>query len=106
MTASGMAALNVAFASLVQAGDIVVVIGPCWPNPCNLAELRGARVRRVALRQGVGGFVLDLAELEAALWGAKVLVVNSPNNPTGWTASKDQLRRILAMCRLRRLGGE
>lgn len=99
VTASGMAALNVAFASLVQAGDTVVVIGPCWPNPCNLAQLRGARVRRVALRQSASGFLLDLEELQAMLWGAKVLVLNSPNNPTGWTASKDQLRRILAMCR-------
>lgn len=99
VTASGMAAINVAFSAVVRPGDPVVVIGPGWPNPSNLARLRGAELREVNLAMRDGRFSLDLDALAAALAGARALVLNSPNNPTGWTADASTLGAILALCR-------
>jgi aspartate/methionine/tyrosine aminotransferase len=43
---------------------------------------------------------LDLAELlEAITPATKVLVLNSPNNPSGWTLSRQEQEAILARCR-------
>ncbi|NML31730.1 pyridoxal phosphate-dependent aminotransferase [Paraburkholderia sp. G-4-1-8] len=99
VTASGMAAVNVAFSALLREGDVAVVVSPSWPNPANLARTRGAVVREVALVHGEAGFTVDLDALEHALAGARLLFLNSPNNPTGWCASDADLAAILALCR-------
>jgi aspartate/methionine/tyrosine aminotransferase len=46
-----------------------------------------------------GGFSLDLAKLAERMRGARALFLNSPSNPTGWTASRDELEAVLALCR-------
>lgn len=100
VTASGMAALNVALAAIVRAGERVVVHAPIWPNIPNVVRLRGAELDTIELRAGAdGGFRLDLDHLEARLRGARAFVLNSPNNPTGWTATHAELAAILDLCR-------
>jgi aspartate aminotransferase len=100
VTASGMTAVAVALAAVIRPGDRVVMHMPLWPNLPNAARLRGARIDEIALEPiESGGFRLDLDRLAAKLQGARVLVLNSPNNPTGWTAGIDELRAILALCR-------
>ena len=100
VTASGMTAIAVAFAALVRPGDRVVLHEPAWPNLANAALLRGAELDCVALDAGPDGhFRLDLDRLLARLPGARLLVLNSPNNPTGWTATGEEIAAILAACR-------
>ncbi|WP_035643295.1 pyridoxal phosphate-dependent aminotransferase [Bradyrhizobium sp. ORS 375] len=100
VVASGMAAISVALAFTVRAGDRVLVHGPVWPNILNAARLRQAQVTQVALRtDGSGKFMLDMDELSSALPGHRVFILNSPNNPTGWTATREELQEILALCR-------
>jgi aspartate aminotransferase len=100
VTASGMAALAISLSAVVRAGDRVVLHEPAWPNAGNAARLRGADVVALPLdaRQD-GRFHLDLGKLDAALAGARCFILNSPNNPTGWTATREELRDILALCR-------
>jgi len=103
VTASGMAAVSIALAATVRAGDRVVVHNPLWPNIGNAILLRGAQVDPIDLTpRPDGGFRLDLDRLERMLAGARAFVLNSPNNPTGWTATTEELRAILAIAR--RLG--
>ncbi len=103
VTASGMAAVSIALAATVRAGDRVVVHNPLWPNIGNAILLRGATVDPIDLiAEPDGRFRLDLDRLETMLKGARAFVLNSPNNPTGWTATTAELRAILAMAR--RLG--
>jgi aspartate/methionine/tyrosine aminotransferase len=100
VTASGMAAVSVALCATVSAGQRVVLHTPAWPNVANSARVRGAVVEEIGLtEQAEGGFGLDLDRLDAMLKGARAFILNSPNNPTGWTATRDELAEILAICR-------
>ena len=102
VTASGMTAMNVALAAIVRAGQRVVLHEPAWPNVPNAALVRGAQVEAIDLiALEDGRFRLDLDHLDQILTGARVFILNSPNNPTGWTASLAELRAILEICRRR-----
>ena len=103
VTASGMSAVAIALAAIVRAGERVVMHTPEWPNIANAILLRGAAVDPLALTdQPDGRFSLDLDRLAAKLKGARAFVLNSPNNPTGWTATEAELRAILDICRRER----
>jgi aspartate/methionine/tyrosine aminotransferase len=60
----------------------------------------GAEVVRVPLSSTEGRWHLDLDRLLAALTpGTRLLIVNSPSNPTGWTIEEAQVDALLAHCR-------
>ncbi len=100
VTSSGVSALMVAQQALVDAGDEVVAVVPVWPNLTAQPAILGARVRCVSLRPVAGAWTLDLDELLAAITPAtRVLIVNAPNNPTGWTLTRAEQEAILAHCR-------
>ena len=101
VTSGGVNGLMLASQALVEAGDEVVVVTPAWPNLVAQPQIMGARVRRVPLRvQPDGAWALDLQALLAAVTPAtRLLIVNAPNNPTGWTLSRDEQAAILAHCR-------
>jgi aspartate/methionine/tyrosine aminotransferase len=100
IAASGMSALMLAVQAVIGPGDRVVVVTPVWPNLTEIPKVLGAEVVRMPLAFGAAGFALDVDRLLSALTpGTRALVVNSPNNPTGWTLSRDEQRAILAHCR-------
>jgi aspartate/methionine/tyrosine aminotransferase len=100
VTSSGVSALMVATQMLVGAGDEVVAVVPVWPNLTAQPAILGARVTRVALRPQDGAWRLDLDELLAAVTArTSVLLVNAPNNPTGWTLKRDEQQALLDHCR-------
>ncbi len=104
ITASGMTAVSVALAATVRTGGRVVLHSPAWPNVGNAARLRGAMVDELPLTAlPDGGFHLDLDRLDQMLVGTRVFILNSPNNPTGWTATRDELVQILDIARRRRV---
>jgi aspartate/methionine/tyrosine aminotransferase len=100
----GVNALMVAMQALVDPGDEVVAVVPLWPNLTAQASILGARVERFSLRpdraRPAAGWTLDLpALLERIGPQTRVLLLNAPNNPTGWTLSREEQRAILAHCR-------
>ncbi|KGE05498.1 aspartate aminotransferase [Burkholderia gladioli] len=100
VTSAGVSALMLAAQLLVGASDRVVAITPLWPNLVEIPKILGARVECVPLAFGEAGWRLDLERLLAALTpDTRMLFVNSPNNPTGWTLSKAEQAAILAHCR-------
>jgi aspartate/methionine/tyrosine aminotransferase len=100
VTSGGVNGLMVAAQALVDAGDEVVVVAPVWPNLVAQPQIMGGRIVQVPLQARDGGWQLDLTALFAAITPAtRLLVVNAPNNPTGWTLGADEQRAILAHCR-------
>lgn len=101
VTSSGVNALMLASQLLSGAGDEVVAVVPVWPNLTQQPTVMGARVRRLALAPDAGGvWRLNLAALlDAVTPATRVLLVNSPNNPTGWTMSRNEQSAVLAHCR-------
>ena len=101
ITAGGVNALMLAVQALVDAGDEVVAITPVWPNLTAQPLIMGAVLRCVSLvPMPDGAWHLDMQALLAAITPTtRLLVVNAPNNPTGWTLSAAEQQAILARCR-------
>jgi len=100
VTASGMSALMLAVEALVAPGDRVVVVTPLWPNLVEIPKILSADVACVPLAFAAGAWTLDLDRLLAALRpGTRMVMINSPNNPTGWTLTRAEQQAILGHCR-------
>jgi aspartate/methionine/tyrosine aminotransferase len=100
ITSGGVNALMLAVQALVDAGDEVVVVTPVWPNLTAQPLIMGARLKRVSLKPARGAWTLDLqALLDAVTPATRLLVINAPNNPTGWTLSRTEQQAILDHCR-------
>jgi aspartate/methionine/tyrosine aminotransferase len=100
VTASGMSALMLTVEALVAPGDRVVVVTPLWPNLVEIPKILAANVECVPLGFTAVGWSLDLDRLLAALTPqTRVLLINSPNNPTGWTLDRAAQQALLDHCR-------
>ena len=100
VTASGMSALMLTVEAVVDPGDRVVCVTPLWPNLTEIPKILGADVVRVALSFGKDGWTLDVDRLLDSLTpGTRALLINSPNNPTGWTLARGAQEAILEHCR-------
>lgn len=103
VTSAGVSALMLATQLVVGAGDRVVAVTPLWPNLVEIPKILGAEVQTVPLGYGPDGWALDLDRLLAALTpGTRLLLLNSPNNPTGWVMRREDQQAVLDHCR--RLG--
>lgn len=100
VTSGGVNALMLACQAVVDAGDEVVAVTPVWPNLPAQARIMGAKLKPVPLQPRGGAWSLDLPKLLDAITPAtRLLIVNAPNNPTGWTLSREEQEAILAHCR-------
>jgi len=104
VTSGGMPAIQIATRMVAGAGDEVIVPTPAWPNFAAAIGINGARPVEVPMTFGNAGWVLDIDRLlDSVTPHTKALFINSPSNPTGWTAKRDELAAILAFARQRGL---
>ncbi|MDT8329667.1 pyridoxal phosphate-dependent aminotransferase [Roseomonas gilardii] len=103
VTSGGMNAVMQAFQAVLEPGDEVVHPSPAWPNLLEAARICGGVPVPVSYRRNAGGgFVLSLEDLFAAVTErTKVIVINSPSNPTGWVMPRADMERLLAFARER-----
>ncbi|WP_181706310.1 pyridoxal phosphate-dependent aminotransferase [Chthonobacter rhizosphaerae] len=100
VTNGGMHAIQLALAAFAGPGDEVLIPTPAWPNFDGATRVRGATPVEVPMTLGNSGWVLDVDRLAAAVTPrTKVLFVNSPSNPTGWTADRETLKALLDLSR-------
>lgn len=100
VTGSGMHAIQLALAAVVGKGDEVVYLSPSWPNFPAAAELAGATAVPVLLDRSDNGWSCDVERIASAITPrTKAIFVNSPSNPTGWTADASTLQAILDLAR-------
>jgi aspartate/methionine/tyrosine aminotransferase len=102
VSASGMNALMLVMQGLVDRGEVVVTTTPAWPNLPAVPQILGGEIRAVPLTPGNDGWRLDLDRLLAACDArTRVIFLNSPNNPTGWTMSGEEQAEVLRFARAR-----
>ncbi|ASY67632.1 pyridoxal phosphate-dependent aminotransferase [Sinorhizobium fredii] len=100
VTGSGMQAIKLSIEAIASPGDEMVLLTPAWPNFAAAADLSGVRPVSVPLRFENGKWQLDLDRLESAIGErTRALFINTPSNPTGWTATPDDLKAILTLAR-------
>ena len=100
VTASGMQGLALTALALIDSGDHVVCIDPVWPNLGESFKIAGGQIDSTILIARDGRWHLDMEELLAKLTHkTKALLINSPNNPTGWVCSAEEQKTILDHCR-------
>lgn len=97
LTAGASEAIYVAMTGVLEIGDEVIIPTPAFGLYETIAHLAGASVIR--LDTSDTGFQPDAGRLEALITErTKLLVLNSPNNPTGVAYSRetlDAVRRVL-----------
>jgi len=101
VTLGATEALASALRTIGRPGDKCVIFEPfheLYPSQCKLFYLEPAYVTLRPSGQDNNNWTYDKEELENALNGAKMLVLNTPHNPTGKVFSKDELAHIVSLC--------
>ena len=100
VTGSGMHAIQLAIDAIAGSGDEVIYLSPAWPNFAAAAGVAGAVPVPVTLDQSSNGWSCDVDKIAAAVTSrTKLLFINTPSNPTGWTADRETLQAILDLAR-------
>jgi N-succinyldiaminopimelate aminotransferase len=101
VTAGATEALTAALLALLDPGDEVVLLEPMYDSYAAAVAMAGGVLRPVPLRppaEGVGPWTFDPAELRAAVTPrTKLLLVNSPHNPTGTVLGREELAVLAAV---------
>lgn len=94
LTAGALGAVQTVLDAFVNRGDRVVLFDPCSPLYPLLAGSRQARIRWLTTWTEDGRTHFRLDRLARALRGARLLILNSPANPTGGVLAAEDLEQI------------
>ena len=97
---SGMNALMLSAQALLPHGSKVVVLLPSWPNIPAVQRIMGAKVEGVPIGMKNGKWNLDMEQVfDACDSNTSAIIINSPNNPSGWTMSHQEQKTLLEFTR-------
>ncbi|WKX11225.2 pyridoxal phosphate-dependent aminotransferase [Streptomyces sp. NL15-2K] len=95
VTAGATEAIAAALLALVEPGDEVIAFEPYYDSYAACVAMAGGTRVPVTLRPHEGTFRLDLDELRAAVTDrTRLLLINTPHNPTGTVLTRDELTAI------------
>lgn len=98
VTSGATEALFAAIAAVVRPGDEVIVLDPCYDSYEPAIELQGARAVHVPLR--LPGFGVDWQRVKDAITPrTRLLIINSPHNPTGAVLEASDLTTLADLLR-------
>jgi aspartate/methionine/tyrosine aminotransferase len=105
VTVGGMNAIMQASQALLEPGDEIIMPSPGWPNLAEAVRVTGGIPVTVAYRVLPDGrFSLPLEDIAAAITPrTRVVMVNSPSNPTGWIMRLDEMIALRDLARERGL---
>ena len=97
-TVGASMAIYAAIRAFVSRGDNAVIVSPAYAIFSNGVILAGGEPRPVSLVREGAGFRLDLDRLRAATDGnTRMVIVNSPSNPTGWMITVSEQQALIAL---------
>jgi aspartate aminotransferase len=86
---------------LIEPGDEVLIPAPYWVSFPDIVKYAGGRPVYIQT-EAKDGFCLRAEQVEEAIGPrTRILIVNSPNNPTGAVVPPEEFQRILEVCRRR-----
>jgi len=88
--------LQLLLMATIEPGDTVVVAEPSFSLYALQARALGATVVAIDLRAGDGSFQFPLEQIARAAQQAKMVLLGSPNNPTGTVLSREQVLALAA----------
>jgi N-succinyldiaminopimelate aminotransferase len=99
VTVGATEAIAASVLALAEPGDEVLLVEPYYDSYAASVALAGAVRRSVPLRPDAGRFRLDPDDLRAAVTErTRLLVLNTPHNPTGTVLREDELRAVAEVC--------
>ena len=94
-TVGGSMAIYVAIRAFIGRGANAVIVSPAYAIYANGVAMAGGEPRLVPLVRDQRGFVLDVDRIARAIdVDTRMLIVNSPSNPTGWMLTRDEQRAL------------
>ena len=105
MTSVGASmAIYAAIRACIGTGDNAIIVTPAYAIYANGVTMCGGEPRFAPLSRTNDGYRLDIDRLDAAIDAhTKMLIVNSPSNPTGFMLSIDEQRQLAALAERRGL---
>ncbi|MFF8599463.1 pyridoxal phosphate-dependent aminotransferase [Streptomyces sp. NPDC015232] len=104
VTAGATEAIAAALLALVEPGDEVIALEPYYDSYAACIAMAGGVRVPVTLRPHAGAFALDLDELRAAVTDrTRLILLNTPHNPTGTVLSRAELTAIAELAQERDL---
>ncbi len=102
VTSGGMQAIQSIVQMVAGEGDEIIIPTPAWPNYGGALRILGSRPVEVPMDFRNGRWMLDLDRLfDAITPRTRAISLNSPSNPVGWTATRDELIAVRDECRKR-----
>lgn len=97
ITLGGSEGVSMAMLALIGAGDEVIVPLPVWPNYATTIEMAGGKPV-FTLCGPEQGFAYIPEDFQKAITDkTKMIILNSPNNPTGTVQKKENLKAIVEL---------
>ena len=104
VTSGGMEAIQTVIQMVAGEGDEIIIPTPAWPNYAGPLRIQGSVPVEVPMHFTNGRWTLDLDRLfDAITPRTKAISLNSPSNPVGWTATREELVAVRDQCRKRGL---
>jgi len=100
VTSGGMQSIQTVIQMIAGEGDEIVLPTPAWPNYAGPIRIQGSVPVEVPMEFRNGRWTLDLDRVFNAVTSrTKAIALNSPSNPIGWTATRDELVAVRDFCR-------
>ncbi|WRS26130.1 pyridoxal phosphate-dependent aminotransferase [Oscillospiraceae bacterium MB08-C2-2] len=94
ITSGAIQGLNMILSLFIDNGDEVIATDPCFPSYINQVKFLGGKLVGIPVKEE-NGFNLTAKQLEEAITPqTKVVILNSPGNPTGAVLSREEMEKI------------
>lgn len=95
VTNGAVHAIDLVINSLVKTGDEVLIPDPCFPPYVNLVQAAGGIVKKYQIKIDDGTTRIDIGSIKSQISvNTKLIIINSPSNPTGHVISYNELEHI------------
>jgi aspartate aminotransferase len=100
VTAGGSEAIIFALCTVCDTNDEVIVFEPFYTNYNGFASIANVQLRPIALSIDNGFHLPSMEEIERHITArTKAILICNPNNPTGTIYSREELQRLVTLCR-------